>query len=135
MGHFCPPQSVLPQGCPPGSYQDEEGQTYCKPCPGAFYCYANSSSYLGNPCPPGSYCPENTTHENQYLCEPGTFNALSGQKMMSACVLCTAGMYCQGNGLSKPTGNCSEGWYCVNGSTTDQPSEGNDNYKLDDEKV
>ena len=33
-------------------------------------------------------------------------------------------MYCQSNGLDKPTGNCSEGWYCVNGSTTDTPSGG-----------
>ena len=31
-------------------------------------------------------------------------------------------MYCQGDGNPQPTGNCSAGWYCVNGSSQAQPT-------------
>ena len=33
------------------------------------------------------------------------------------CAPCTEGKYCEGDGLSEPTGPCSPGWYC-NGSAT-----------------
>ena len=33
VGYHCPEGSVVPQGCPAGSYQDELGQDYCKACP------------------------------------------------------------------------------------------------------
>ena len=32
-GYYCPIGSFVPLGCPSGSYQDEEGQDYCKACP------------------------------------------------------------------------------------------------------
>ena len=123
LGHFCPPHSVLPRGCPSGSYQDKEGQTYCEPCPPGYYCHANSTTYLGNDCPAGSYCPKNTSHELQFLCWPGTFNPLTGQKNSSACIPCTAGKYCASSGLYAPTDNCSAGWYCEIGSTNSTPGK------------
>lgn len=30
---MCPVGSEVPQGCPAGSYQNEEGQSTCKTCP------------------------------------------------------------------------------------------------------
>ena len=32
-GYFCPAGSVIPQGCPAGTYQDLEGEYTCKTCP------------------------------------------------------------------------------------------------------
>ena len=32
-GYYCVLGSTLPQGCPAGTYQDEEGQDDCKECP------------------------------------------------------------------------------------------------------
>ena len=32
-GYYCEEGSELPQGCPAGTYQDEDGQSDCKACP------------------------------------------------------------------------------------------------------
>lgn len=77
-----------------------------------YYCPTNSSDYSANPCPSGRYCPENTTRGDQYLCPLGTFNPATGQSSSSACLPCTAGFYCQTQGLAGPTGNCSAGKIC-----------------------
>ena len=61
---------------------------------------------------------------NPFLCDEGTFNELTGQEEESNCVLCTAGKYCEGSGLSKPTADCYGGWFCKNGSTKPTPDGG-----------
>ena len=33
----------------------------------------------------------------------------------------SAGMYCETDGLSEPTGNCAPGWYCSGGAFSDKP--------------
>ena len=33
IGSYCPEGSDVPVNCPSGTYQDEEGQSYCKGCP------------------------------------------------------------------------------------------------------
>lgn len=119
-GHYCPLGTDYPIGCPAGSYQDLTNQNYCKECPLGHYCYANTSDYTPNICPGGYYCEVNTTDPYQFPCPPGTFNNLTQQHSISACIPCTAGMYCQGHGNSDPTGNCSAGWYCTNGSSVSQ---------------
>ena len=121
-GHFCRVRSTLPEGCPDGSYQDEEGQTYCKSCPAGYVCLAKATTFNDTVCPSGSYCLVNTSIP--ILCDEGTFNALTGQKEESNCVLCTAGKYCEGSGLSKPTADCYGGWFCKNGSTKPTPDGG-----------
>jgi hypothetical protein len=119
-GHYCPIGSEYPIGCPAGSYQDLTNQNHCKACPLGHYCYANTSDYTPNICPGGYYCELNTTDTYQYPCPPGTFNNLTQQHSIAACESCTQGMYCQGHGNAYPTGNCSAGWYCTNGSDTAQ---------------
>lgn len=123
VGHYCREGYTLPKPCPDGSYQDEEGKTYCKSCPAGFFCLAKASTFNDSVCPSGSYCPINTSVP--YLCDEGTFNNLTGQEAESSCVSCTAGMYCEGNGLSKPTALCYGGWFCRNGSTNPTPDGGN----------
>lgn len=123
VGHYCREGYTLPKPCPDGSYQDEEGKTYCKSCPAGFFCLAKASTFNDSVCPSGRYCPINTSVP--YLCDEGTFNNLTGQEAESSCVSCTAGMYCEGNGLSKPTALCYGGWFCRNGSTNPTPDGGN----------
>lgn len=122
-GHYCPKGSTIPKPCPEGSYQDKEGQISCKPCPAGYYCLAKASTYNDTICPSGKYCPVNTSVP--ILCDEGTFNSLIGQGEKASCVLCTAGKYCQGSGLSAPTADCYGGWYCVNGSIKPTPDGGN----------
>ncbi len=56
-GHYCEVGSGWPVGCPAGTSQPNEGQSYCDNCPAGFYC---SSSLVPDPqsCPPYHYCPE-----------------------------------------------------------------------------
>lgn len=123
-GHFCRVGYTRPRGCPDGSYQDEEGKTYCKSCPAGYVCLASSTTFNDTVCPSGRYCPVNTS--NPILCDEGTFNELTGQEEESNCVLCTAGKYCEGSGLSQPTADCYGGWFCTNGSTKPTPDGGKD---------
>ena len=88
-----------------------------------YYCLANSTEYLSNPCPVGHYCPNGTTHSDEYKCDIGTFNPVSAQTNVSACLSCTAGTYCQTQGLSAPPANCSAGWYCVGGAIQAMPTD------------
>ncbi|XP_023933458.1 uncharacterized protein LOC106181652, partial [Lingula anatina] len=122
LGYMCPVGSVVPQGCDPGSYQDEEGTDYCKGCVEGYYCPQNSTTYADKPCPSGHYCPVNTTRDNENPCAQGTFNNLTAQVSLDACLNCTPGMYCLGTGQSWPKDNCSDGYYCTIGSTSPMPS-------------
>ena len=116
-GTYCPQGTELPLECPPGSYQDEFGKVGCKDCPEGYYCYGNSSDYVGNNCPEGHYCPLNTTDPKEYKCGPGTYNNRTNQIDSSACISCDAGKFCSGHGNPKPTGLCQQGYYCPMGST------------------
>lgn len=116
-GHYCPEGTEYPIGCPAGSYQDLTNEKACKNCPVGYYCYANTSDYSPFLCPGGYYCTLNTTDPHEHPCPPGTFNNLTTQQNDQACLPCTQGMYCQGSGNAYPTGNCSAGWYCTNGSS------------------
>ena len=54
----------------------------------------------------------------------GTYNAVTRAKHQDFCLLCPPGYYCDKPGLSQPSGNCSEGYYCTYGSKLAQPPEG-----------
>lgn len=62
-----------------------------------------------------------TSYATEYPCPEGSYNALSQQTNETSCDLCPAGRYCQGQGLSAPTGNCSEGWFCTGGAAEAMP--------------
>ena len=79
----------------------------------------NSSSPIV--CPVGSYCLAGTRYANEYLCPSGTYNPSVGLHNVSSCKSCIAGMYCEGSGLSTPTGNCTAGYYCGGGSSVSTP--------------
>ena len=74
-------------------------------------------TYLTTECPTGHYCPTNTTRSDEYPCPEGTYNNVAGQQTPESCEACTLGTYCEGEGNTWPTNDCSPGWYC-NGSAT-----------------
>lgn len=88
-----------------------------------YFCLANATEYLSNPCPAGHYCPQGTTYSDEYKCPVGTFNTAAGQTNDTACLSCTGGSYCQTQGLAAPTGNCSAGWYCLDGAIQAMPTD------------
>ena len=125
--HFCPEGSITPMPCPPGTYQGSKGSSQCEQCPRGFFCPANSSS--PQDCPMGSFCPIGTEFAEKYLCPNGTFSNRTNIATEAECRACLPGHYCDRKGLSYPSGICSEGFYCVSGSSTPAPVDGqNDGY-------
>ena len=122
LGHFCPTNSTYPIPCPNGSYADAIGMSYCKVCPSGYYCPRKSLKFKDKPCPVGHYCLRGTGNAYQYPCPAGTFSNKTKRRDVADCINCTSGMYCQYDGLSKPTGLCSGGWFCLGGSATPTPS-------------
>ena len=98
------------------------GKSSCDICPGGFYCLANISDYSLTPCDSGYYCPAGTTHPAQYPCPAGTYNPDAGQDSSASCRDCPAGEYCGVQGLSAPSGNCSEGWFCTGAAFQSMPT-------------
>lgn len=93
----------------------------CDQCTGGYYCLQNTSDPNSFPCPVGHYCPPGTQYDTQYKCSSGSYNPLPTQSSSTACKLCDAGTYCFGDGLSAPTGNCSQGWFCTGGASESKP--------------
>ena len=125
-GHFCPSGTIVPLSCPAGMYNNITGQSECQDCPPSFYCPVNTSDFSSFECPPGYYCPLGTPNQYSFPCRQGTFNNLSRQRNESSCLACSPGMYCEGEGLSGPTGFCDSGWYCIEGSTSQQTNNTNE---------
>lgn len=113
--------TLLLIGCPAGYYQDMEGQPNCKKCPRGFYCYANSTTYIGNECPTGHYCPDGTPSPQYKPCHPGTYNPKVQGNSSLDCLPCDPGHYCAGYGNDKPTNSCSAGFYCPGGDEEAKP--------------
>jgi len=90
-------------------------------CPNGYYCVQNTTTPAV--CPAGSYCPVATEFASQFLCPSGTFSNTVGLQNVSSCTLCTAGKYCEGEGLLEPSGNCSAGYYCGGGSSSMEPND------------
>lgn len=59
----------------------------------------------------------------QYLCPAGTFNNGTSQTSQSSCEQCWPGYYCEGEGLSEPSGVCDPGFYCAGGSAMKRPGD------------
>ena len=85
------------------SASDEHAQ-----CPEGFYCPSSSQAIpcetAGDYCPPGITAAEN--------CPRGSYCPTTVTR-----ILCPAGFYCSGLGLTHVTGKCKQGEYCPVGST------------------
>ena len=78
-------------------------------CDPGYFC-SNSSiaarpgslSQGGGNCPLGSYCPQGSPRP----------------------LICKPGQYCPNQGLALPLANCSEGYYCLAGASSPNPTDG-----------
>jgi hypothetical protein len=102
---------------------------YLQVCPWGSYCPRNTSTPII--CPPGSFCLQSTRYSNEYMCPKGTYSPHVGLHNESSCLSCTSGMYCEGSGLTAPTGNCTAGYFCGGGSSVATPFEsGESSYRV-----
>eukprot|EP00994_Dinema_validum_P000383 NODE_1071_length_1119_cov_117.414953_g820_i0.p1 GENE.NODE_1071_length_1119_cov_117.414953_g820_i0~~NODE_1071_length_1119_cov_117.414953_g820_i0.p1 ORF type:complete len:315 (-),score=41.32 NODE_1071_length_1119_cov_117.414953_g820_i0:16-960(-) len=127
VGYHCPQGTFVPRDCMNGTFQDEMGQSKCKPCPPGYYCEqeSNVTDYVRpKPCPEGHYCPSSTRKPTQFPCPVGKFNNKTRLETDTECTLCSSGMFCATTGLSNPTGMCAGSYYCLLAATTPTPVDG-----------
>ena len=96
--------------CPPGTYQDQEGQSSCKTCASGTYSTIGASScpYSATTCPAGTYA--NGT-AGCVSCGTGKYNDQTGQTSESvACKSCGAGEYQDEDGQTSCK-TCASGEY------------------------
>ena len=98
-------------------------------CSAGFYCQSGAidetgiGTGIGGACPVGYWCGNNTV--TPVACLPGTYQPSTGASASSDCLPCPAGMYCAFNASVAPTGQCSAGYYCLEGSSTPKPTGNN----------
>ncbi len=147
LGFYCPGGNGLDyDACPIGTLGIRNGlslKSQCIPCPGGHYCDAVSltspsgvcepgyfclsgaisprplSSAINGPCPAGFYCPLNSTSPTP--CPARTYSPSAFNSEIENCLSCDPGMHCNSSGLVTPSGLCSEGYFCTNGSSTAFP--------------
>ena len=77
-------------------------------CWAGFYCTSGATEANETVCPPGQYCIDGTYTPS--LCPNGTFRNATGGRSISECTQCTGGKYCNGDGLTSPSGDCEKGY-------------------------
>ena len=86
-------------------------------CEKGYFCVRGSKSKKASVCPSGQYCPTGTAVPKD--CPRGTFYNTTGLWHKDGCTNCTASQYCDGEGLTHPSGDCRAGYYCPTGSDVD----------------
>ncbi|OXB81274.1 UNVERIFIED_CONTAM: hypothetical protein H355_014318 [Colinus virginianus] len=134
-GYYCPENttSYSMNPCPAGFYCPKGLPVPSGECTAGFYCKGGAvlpnptDDVTGNICPAGTYCTAGSAEPK--LCPAGTFSSLPGRRTLSACQPCPSGFYCEGPGLSAPTGecwegDCAEGFWCRIGARVRNPQDG-----------
>ena len=112
-----------------------------------------TANYTETACPVGYYCPEGTGWWNDNPCPLGTFSNVTHRYEQSQCMDCpgnvsflirrnpsrtfealsifcmwhlsfTGGYFCDSEGLSVPTDQCSAGYYCTLRANVATPNDG-----------
>lgn len=109
ISHYCPSGTSTPLPCPAGSYNNVTGQANCTICPEGYYCPEKTETYEVYQCPAGHYCPNGTEHAYQYPCPRGYYRNVTHGMSRHECYPCPGGMYCGQEGLTYPSGYCSQG--------------------------
>ena len=116
QGYFCrsgafvsTPEMITPIGV---NYYKNMTNCTCPTCE----CSVGTFNFTnGGPCPKGFYCPLGT--DVPVPCPRGTFSDKTKLQAESQCYNCTAGQYCGEMNLTKPTGPCWSGYYCLTGAS------------------
>lgn len=109
----------MPTACEPGSYAPTKGLGACLGCPAGSYCLRGASATA--PCPRGYFCPNATASATAHPCPPGTFADATGARSVDDCRNATRGTFALGFGNPRSDGECDEGYWCFNASTTATP--------------
>ncbi|XP_053729819.1 SCO-spondin isoform X1 [Synchiropus splendidus] len=125
--HYCPEGTLSPIPCPAGSFANRTGHAVCQRCPAGYYCPEKTQSFMEFPCPPGFYCPDGTRHASQYPCPRGYYNPEPMTQSLDSCLPCPPGHYCEKERLTRASGKCKGGWFCVSAAWNSQPFD-LDNY-------
>lgn len=64
------------------------------------------------------------------MCDNNITSVSIGAASIDMCQLCVPGQYCGEPGLSSPSGPCSPGYYCAQGSHTPTPQNYNNSGNL-----
>jgi len=100
-------------GTTTGAKTQEQG---CQLCPEGTYCDENGMT-TPKTCPKGYYCKVGTVSGWQYPCPAGTVGLSSGATLLSQCVTCPAGRFCDSGYSGGDTYNmCPPGHYCPSGT-------------------
>ncbi|KAI9538601.1 hypothetical protein NQZ68_012253 [Dissostichus eleginoides] len=127
QAHYCPEGSASSVPCPAGAYSILTGQSVCSRCPAGYYCPEKTGNFSKSPCPPGFYCPDGTRHATQFPCPRGYYNPEPMTQSLDSCLPCPPGHYCEKERLTKVSGKCKAGWFCVSAAWNSQPFD-LDNY-------
>ncbi|XP_077985305.1 uncharacterized protein LOC144439945 [Glandiceps talaboti] len=152
IGYYCPngTEYETQYGCPNGTYGTAnllERADQCDPCPegkfcrgtgldavsgdceAGYWCKGGASSPVpidgvtGEECPEGHFCVAGTTAPDD--CPLGTWSDSTGLEAQSDCQDCPGGYYCNGTGLTQPSGPCEPGYYCSGAAVTATPNDNN----------
>lgn len=131
-GSFCEGAVSSMKTCYPGYYCPDplmKAHDATLKCRLGFYCKAGAYSmtpgnpwYFPNPttspdktgdiCRKGNYCPENSS--KQFTCEPGKFMPYEMAALVTECIACPDGKYCDVSGIyDLSTKDCDAGYYCA----------------------
>lgn len=107
--------------CRPGSYCGQLNSTAPTGlCQERYFCPNASSVATQEPCSAGGYCP--TGSGAPRLCPSPLWSNTTKLKAVDECLPCPGGSYCGNDGLTSPSGDCKEGYYCPVNSTDQMPS-------------
>jgi hypothetical protein len=124
-GYYCPAGSTSGNevACPVATQRKTSGAGAvgdCETCDAGYYCgEATSEPTI---CTQGSYCVAGV--ETPTPCPIGTFGASLGLTSEADCTSCLPGMFCSQIGLRAPDGLCDIGYYCIQGASTPNPTDG-----------
>ncbi|KAL7831753.1 hypothetical protein AOLI_G00293010 [Acnodon oligacanthus] len=137
----CPQGFYCPEGtgydwrpCPLGTYSPESGLSMvsqCRECDGGHYCSHQNATSVSGECSAGYYCSRGNISPQPLtlsaVVDPALLVIIVHKALLSPslvqrgplddCVRCTPGHYCDTSGLTAPTGQCWEGFYCRQGAS------------------
>lgn len=108
VGYYSLAGAAYPSPCLPGTYQSVAGQSSCLECPEGYYC-PTLAVETPTDCPAGHFCVAGSIAPEP--CAIGSYVS-TANSFDSACEACPAGKYCLTAGLSSPTGDCYDGFFC-----------------------
>ena len=97
-------------------------------CSARYWCINGSSSatptdgVTGQACPEGHYCEMGVPVPAP--CPLGTWSNSTGLALSGECQACSGGYYCNGTGLTAPSGPCATGYYCTSNAVDPMPNDG-----------